>query len=87
MAHRKRPVLRCGVGHRRGEVDAADFETFNGYIGKVLSAMVDRDETAEKTRERSGAVMTERGSRFGNLARVLEHDRGGYVGSMKRTRD
>ena len=25
-----------GVGHRRGETDAAGFETFNGYIRKVL---------------------------------------------------
>ena len=49
MAHRKRPVLRYGVGHRRGEVDAAAFETFNGYIGKVLMAMVDGDATAGKT--------------------------------------
>lgn len=36
------------------------FETFNRYIGKVLSAMVDRDETAEKMRERSGAAMKAR---------------------------
>ncbi len=36
MAHRKRPVLGCGIGHRRDEEDAADFETFNGFIGKVL---------------------------------------------------
>ena len=35
MAHRKRPVLGCGIEHRRDEVDAADFETFNGYIEKV----------------------------------------------------
>jgi hypothetical protein len=54
MAHRKRPVLRCGVGHRRGGVDAAIFETFNGYIGKLLLAMVDRDEAARKTRSDSG---------------------------------
>jgi hypothetical protein len=36
MAHRKRPVLRCGVEHRWDEVNAADFETFNEYIGKLL---------------------------------------------------
>ena len=54
MAHRKRPVLRSGVGHRRGGMDAARFEMFNGYIGKLLLAVVDRDEAARKTRGDSG---------------------------------
>jgi hypothetical protein len=74
----------------RSEINTVRFETFNGYIRKMLLAMVDRDETAEKMRD-GGVAVKERFDAWrlglGSWIRSGSKDQGEYVGSMKRMQD